>query len=327
MAKYRRRSIKQKSYLRLGAAAAGRLVKAYGNYRKQKSYGGGTSAAPVTSQHEYTTVYKKRRMPARKRKAWKTFVRKTQAVNLKEAPLRTFVYAENNNIYAGNNLCGYFAVNLYGDSGPQRVLGGVAASGRGGMNQMNTLLSNVYGANAGARRIRMESACMELTLKNVNTTAVAIVEMYYFKARKMLESDSVTSMSVESYYEDGFLTSEQGYNLTGIGATTHGTTPFNSPLFTRHFKITKKVRVQLGGGEVASFQIRDPRNHLIQTSDVFRYAANPRRFQGIFLQIYGQPDTAGFLQSNGTTSASVKVMVQQTYCWREIVANRAGISA
>lgn len=313
--------------LRAAYNAANMAAKLYRARKTFKYKSAPRDTAPVTAQHEYTTVYRKKRMPSKRKKAWKRFVRKTQAVNLKEAPLRSFVHAEANNIYAAANQCGFYAVSMYGDAGPARVQGTSTSSGKGSMNQMQTLISNVYSTTATARKIRMESACNEITLKNISGTNAVVVEMYYFKARKHLESDSVIPLAVEDYYADGFNSAEQGFNVGAISAVTHGTTPFQSTLFTRHFKIWKKVRVQLGGGEVASFQIRDPRNHLIQTSDVVRYAANPRRFQGIFFQIYGQPDTTGYLTINGTTSAAVKVMTQQVYNWREIVAQRTGVAA
>lgn len=303
-----------------------KLAKAY-REKKFRYKSAPRDTAPVTAQHEYTTVYRKKRMPGRKRKAWKRFVRKTQAVALKEAPLRSFAHAYANNIYAGPNQCGYSSVSMYGDNGPAAVQGNATTSGKGAMNSMWTLLNNVYGVNGPARKIRMESACNEITLKNISSTNAVIVEMYYFRARKLLEADSVSNMAVEDYYAEGFGSMEQGYNIGSISAVTHGTTPFQSTLFTRNFKIWKKVRVQLGGGEVASFQMRDPRNHLINTSDVYRYAGTPRRFQGIFFQIYGQPDTAGYTSTNGTFAAGVKLMVQQVYNWREIVANRSGVSA
>lgn len=307
------------------AKAAKYAGKMYKSYRKRKYSKNNIVSNPTTSQHEYATVYKKKRMPKGKRKAWKRFVRKTTAVSMKNLPLQTYVYSENNNIYAAANFTGYYYCGLYGLNGSARVLGTATSSGTGAVNQINTLFTQNFVPVTG-KQILCESACMDYTLRNL-TANTAIIEMYYvIPKRDIDDQEFATKFRVEDIYTESFQTAEIGTNIGSITAATLGTTPFNAPYFTRHFTITKKLRVQLGGNEIYSGQIRNPKNYKINYSDVQKYAMKKGMASGIFFQIYGQPQI-GLLAANATDAASVKIEVFQTHNWRPVTPFSTGVSA
>ena len=305
------------------AKYAGKL---YSKYQQRRYTPKNITTNPTTAQHEYSTVYRKKRMPKGKRKAWKKFVRKTTAVSMKNLPLQTYVYSESNNIYAAANTSSYYYAGLYGLNGAARVLGTATSSGTGATNQINTLFAQNFSGGVFGKQILCESACMDFTIRNLTANTV-IIEMYYVRPKRDIDDQEfAVKFRLEDIYTTSFNSNEIGSNIGSVAATTLGTTPFNAPYFCRHFEITRKLRVQLGGSEVYSSQIRNPKNYKINYSDVEKYAMKRGMASGIFFQIYGQPQS-GILAGNGTDVASVKIMLTQTHNWRPVTPYSTGISA
>lgn len=329
MAKFKPNRMRMNQITR-GAKLASGALKLYKNWKQTRSKSNyaprSIASAPTTSQHEYATVYRKKRMPAGKRKAWKRFVRKSNAVIMKNAPLQTYVYSEGNHIYAAANQTGFYYCGLYGLNGPGRVLGTATTSGTGALNQMITLFTNFFATPVG-HSINLESACMDLTLRNL-LASTAIVEMYYIYPKRDIDDAElgVLKQTVEGMYIESFSATETIPGPGGVTALTLGTTPFNAPFFARHFQVYRKLRVQLGANEIFSTQMRNPRNYRLSYSDAQKYGMKKRMAAGIFFQIYGQPQS-GLLTTQVTDEARVKVNINQVYNWRPVNLNRSGTLA
>lgn len=277
---------------------------------------------PVTSEHDFKTRYRKRRMPRRKRKAWKRFSRKVRAVLYSNLGLRVAKVVSPGYIWAAVDTTTFYSANLYPTSGIASTVGTLATTS--GTGNYDDLLKIFARENSSASVIKagdkfmFQSACLDVLLTNLGSTPT-IIECYYWQANDTL-GDLAAEDSLEELYTNGFTSG----HMTGIGggtalsATAPGTTPFNNPAFCHFVKIIKKTQILLSPSATTTLQLRDPKNHRLTGEAITQSAIRRGLTRGIFFQFYGAPTSA-----NSYSSASLKIFTTRIYNYYALEDNTA----
>lgn len=164
---------------------------------------------------------------------------------------------------------------------------------------------------------------MDIYLRNASAGPV-VIEAYHIMARSDVQ-DTINQHYVETLYEVGFSTPNAvnesliGTNRTKIGPTDIGSTPFNNSMFARYFMVKKKIRIELGPGELTALQLRDPRNRKFQKYKIDNQVFIPYVTQGYFFQVIGSPAFAG--GDNFTEATSVAITATRTYNYHIVNSN------
>ncbi len=239
-----------------GAAYLG--SKLWGKFKKKGSSGRG-----VTTQHDVSRIYRKRRMPRRKRKAWGRFSRKVHAVVEKTLGSRTIVYNSQISVTtpAGTTEQATGQVALYP----------VANATHAHLNDLNAIQANFTG-NTGYDRTQsliFQSGVLDMTIQNESIDTAeegAQVEMdiYEISSNDSWQQEGSTNVGLTKVFSEGFTnTSNEGSATNGLSLVTRGVTPFDccEGLSEYKIKIWKKKKYFLGPGQTMTYQIRDPKRH------------------------------------------------------------------
>lgn len=284
------------------AASAVALRNAYqvGKYlgRKVASYAKGSqnktasksviSSGPITTQHDVSLRYRRKSMPRRKRKAWKSFTNKVKHVMLQMNSLTSFT---------SDNLRSNFTTTTN-----QQTVFGVYLGGTGASNN-DELLAAFKAAYSSALssstvddyKLFIKSMCLDVQLSNTGSNGI-ILDVYELIARK---ADNASSETIGNMYS-------RLYNEQTVGALgsllpdSPSSTPFQNALFLQKWKIMKKKEILLGSGQVTTMQMRVPYNRTLQGKTI---ESNPSYIPGVtrayLFQARGVP-----VNSAGTVNAA-----------------------
>lgn len=250
-----------------------------------------TTPRAVTQQHDIQQQYRKRKRPKKQRRRWKKFVKKVQAVNLRDQGLVTVLF---NSSYTSSTASSsqqtFLELHLYGLRS--------SASGVCGVNDLATLVTsdynlssftgplaggiggNVivqgyqpepvggYSKNKPIEKIKFESAIMDATIYNssVNVMEVDIYTIVYSKNLKgSFGSLAETFQAALDNHQiptqinpgDGVINNNEMVSITARGCT-----PFElgAAISIGNIKILKKEKVLLQPGQAFTQQHRDPKN-------------------------------------------------------------------
>nr|QKQ15094.1 Cap [Trichosanthes kirilowii geminiviridae] len=251
---------------------------------------------PITSQYDVRTVYRKKRMPRRRRRRYVRFVRKVQHVAMKATALQTQLIRENKILGQPANLTSYCAQLMYTGAGAGGLQGTTTGTvgPKGKTDDLVDMTTDGTLTNNPTALIHYQSCTMDCTIRNFSPGPV-VVEVYHIVARTDVQ-DNATYHYAENIYELGFAQptpvneGTSGTNRTRISATDIGTTPFNNSLFSRYFMVKKKTKIELGTGELSQIQLRDPRNHRMNTNKIRNQVYIPGVTQGYLFQVMGSPN-------------------------------------
>lgn len=236
----------------------------------------------VTTQHDQRTIYRKKRMPFRRRRKWKLFKRKINAVSEKTLGSRTVVHnqlLQFVNTTSGNQISG--AIYLY------------SQNGAGASSAKDLALIAGY-ENAGdqtaaagetvdlAAKFLFQSAVMDVTFKNnstyndglittTNTVAKLEVDVYEISMKKNSEETGFTATVFESILADNATqTKAIGGAGTEISHDLRGVTPFDLTYVLSRWgvKIWKKTKYVVPNNDTFTYQVRDPRRHVAEKRDL-----------------------------------------------------------
>lgn len=295
----------------------------YYNNKKKSEYKSG-----VTTQHDSKLQYRKKRMPKRKRKQWKNFVRKVQAVNLKDRGLVTAVY----NTSVTNSTASEFgqvvsAIHLYG-------FRSAASASEPGCNDIGFMMSadaQMRGDNVLARpvavdtdvteinkyateKIQLESAILDYTFTNTSNSTIE-VDVYLINYRK-------TNKANFNLLYDVFNTAQSSSfaGLVSGGATTfetvcdidqRGVTPFElgKAISMGNMQIISKRKYVVSAGQAFTGQIRDNKNRWLSVAD-FYASQNNYKYSDWTQSLLFITKPVLFVEGNPTT---VRIGVTRTY--------------
>nr|UOF78224.1 putative capsid protein [Cressdnaviricota sp.]UOF78934.1 putative capsid protein [Cressdnaviricota sp.] len=230
-----------------------------------------TTTGGITNQHDVKRMYSKKRMPRRKRKLWKRFVQKVDA--LEKSKLGSLVKVINERVETGAVLPGtqgIAIVHLYGGAGTNTF----RETGTSDLTDLNTevFAGGVYNVS-NTTKYQFWSACLDVTFSN--QTLENVQEPY----TRSIEVDVYEIVYSNKPCDDvpslfGVFGVGTGDTLPlGTGSipaiTNRGVTPFEMPSAIRlsNMKILKKTKYFLGDGQCATYQIRAPVNWMMTPRD------------------------------------------------------------
>lgn len=246
-------------------------IKTYNQIRKRPNSGGSntntkrrrvTDGIGVTSQFDKTLIYRKKKMPYRKKKSWVNFSRKVRAVLEKEQGTKTVLY---NTSISEQNAVGQQAIltiGMYTSAG----LVDVPAGNYCGLRDLLVMVANDPMDLTG--KVKCKSAVLDVTFtadpQNEVATELDVYELWF--NGKECNYTSVNGIFAQAAANTGTI-SGAGTQLTIVD---RGVTPFELPnaFSIGHFSIAKKMKYFLGSGTSCTYQIRDPRTHIFTKSDI-----------------------------------------------------------
>lgn len=247
-----------------GSKTARRGPGSYTRKRRRSTVGKG-----VTTQKDSANIYRKRRMPRRKRVRWRKFVSKVKAAT-KEQGTISLVYNGNygevrNNSISGVQQQGLICCHLYG-----RNAIGKAGREVGGtdMLQLCTDLRNAtVDPLQGSGKIQFKSAVLDVTVTNPTdgtdyngALEIDVYHIHYPKSKEYVINGLVRAIETGT---------SQTNQLLAVGdkvdISQRGTTPFGigQIISISGMEILDKKKYFLPQGESFTYQIRDPKNRTI----------------------------------------------------------------
>lgn len=233
----------------------------------------------VTQQRDDKVSYRKRRMPKKKRRQWRKFVKKCEAVEIKGRGLQIAKYNQNGvnsipvpalgQVYNACHLYGA-AVTSQGEPGARdlKLLSNdVLTIGEAWIKRIGGDVNQTLGFTKNKTEIRMQSAQLDLYLKNTSSV-VLLFEIYHLWYNRTTNAPSFAEGAFETFNNEQIKQEWDGSNLTNM--TQCNLNSFNATLFDENQLISylgatvRSVRqVYIGAGEIHHMQIRDPKNYNI----------------------------------------------------------------
>jgi len=242
-------------------------VKMYNRYRgrgSQTDTGNKrvTDGVGVSTQYDRKTIYLKKKMPYRKKQAWKKFSQKVNAVLEKNLGTKTFLF---NRFITGSNAAaaqGILTIGLYSNGG----LADAPGQNYCGLKDLFEIANNDPMDETG--KIKFKSAVLDVTFQasgeNTYGTELDVYELWF--NGKDCPFSNVNDIFAQAASDT---TSISGTG-TSISITQRGVTPFDIPqaFSIGHFSVYKKIKYLLPPGGTATYQIRDPRLHIFNKRDI-----------------------------------------------------------
>jgi len=219
----------------------------------------GGAGQGVTSQYDAKWVYRRRRMPRRKRRRWVRAIKRHRAIDMKSLATQTVVRNDANLIGGSNGSQAVGYVELYG-------LNGVPGAGYGAddiVKVLDTWLGS--GGSTPNRKYIFGSAVLDLTFTNQGTSEgeTGTVELDIYRCvyrKKTLEGNPVI------FYQTSAASMGTLPGGSTLGLTSRGWTPFNCPAASEFVKILSKKKYLLSHGQSCTYQIRDPKNRYFSST-------------------------------------------------------------
>jgi len=288
-----------------------------------------TEVGPLTEQRDFRVVYRKRRMPKRKKRRYVRSLKRFRSALMRNEPSRIFQYVFANEEVASTNLSTYFGafMGLCANNNYDNNFGEV-------WNNMTN--SNSADLKAESAKLRVDHMSLRIVLRNTTlpesgVPGVIDVDVYHVVCIKDVPLDlwpagvgiesmhailksrmrQATGMDLE--VDDGGLGIATVQENAGTSSSNQvvGDTLWNAPPFLRYWKIIKQFKIQLPVGNTTEFQIRSSRNKTVQRAECFGTSgvAAKRYFtEGYIFNINGRSylDSAQAVQF-----ATCRVMMEQ----------------
>lgn len=270
-------------------------------------------APGVTNQYDVKTIYRKRRMPRRKRRQWVKAVKKHRAIALKSVGTRTAIkngtiggaFQGDAQYIVSAALYGLYGINDWGVNQGYRdmydILNGDTTGDVDAMNEKCLFTSGV----------------MDLTFNNIGDTKLE-VDIYHIRV-----GDSTVSERLDATYGTALANTDNN-SSTPVTTQTRGWTPFEATVASsRGVRVYKKIKHFVGVGEVFTHQIRDSKNHMMNGSKLWNNSVIDQglynwvgKSQYLFFIVKAVPGTDAEAQSN------FRVGVTRVYKWKVFEDNQ-----
>lgn len=228
-------------------------------------------------------------MPARRRKPWVRFVKRTQAV-LQKAIAPVFqIRLRSGQVSSAANKQGIFS--------PHTILGSYSTDNS--TNDIDYLHDRVSQLAATGEfepdKFMVTGWLAETQIINEGATT-AYIDMYYWRCKHSVPltvgvSTGATATTAASIMEHSLFALHPVNPLGGSGldVTDYGVTPFQGVNFAKMLNIYKKVRVKLAVGGVTQVEQRSGRNYFLDTHFAGNYGMLRGKSEGILMIFYGVP--------------------------------------
>ena len=273
--------------LRDGAVIAARAA---ARYASRSSNRPSTSSAPVTSQYDARTTYRRKKLSRKGRrilKKRKRFSRRVlKGLQIDKAP-QMVLFKDNfqvSSAASGQNIGAGGSITLYSYDGNAV-----------GARDIKRILDASGDTNVSVTKYYFKAAHLDLSIKNIGDNG-CYIELYYWVGRKPFATNNNQGGlgEIDTYtklIDSGFATAPA--NLTGGGTLTkliYGTTPFQNCLVTEYMKIVKKTVIHLGAGQIADVSLSSTKDFVLDGWQTVSGRLFNRRTKGIFIVQYGDPN-------------------------------------
>lgn len=252
----------------------------------------------ITQQHDQATVYRKKTMPRYKKRKWRAFVKKVNAVHEKELGVARYLFndkfditnaaAQGNPGFGTVGLQNIYAAHLYGGTRGNGSITGfntgtsdlleiwakapVSTSYTGAPPPAGEFLNQQPGNTS---KLKFISAILDMTVTADGSNTVPLeIDLYHIAYRKNWNNDLAAGTIGNSTYDEQMDQYVQFGRpmLDSAGAVDpqlrlryRGTTPFemSEALSAMGIKIIKKTKHFTPPGSTFTYQIRDPKSHIM----------------------------------------------------------------
>lgn len=278
----------------------------------------GRSGVGVTTDRDFRNVYRKKWMPKRRKRQWKRFTRKVEAVAEKKRGTFSLVFntvrretvADNFQRMYGISLYGYAGTAVVGPDAYERDMFNIASSLKPGDSAITTEVWN--------RRIHFRSAVLDITFRNVHATAAVELDIYEWICKKDTPFPTLSDMVINGFTDPAASTVAGSNTLTQDDV---GTTPFQCPPALRYLTILKKTKVFIPINGTATYQIRKPANRWWGTSQLDEgtslFFAKRGWTCGLWMVQKGVPGMIAAVPARALSS-DVVMSITRTYCLKTI---------
>lgn len=235
------------------------------------------SGIGVTNQHDSRSVYRRTRQPRRKRRRWRKFTNKVHAVAENELGTRTVLFNKtivSTNTNPTNHGIADYALYSWQSS----------STNLNDLDQMGTYENGSDPtANQGitiskSTKWLFKSGILDITFRNtsyvLNASLVAIpapeakleVDVYDMLSSRYFQMDNTAIQSLVGALQQGALDTPPLNNIgPAISPVQRGSTPWDFPLSISSFrlKILKKTKYFVNNQDCFTYQVRDPKRHVI----------------------------------------------------------------
>lgn len=279
------------------------------------------------------TVYVKRRMPFRKKRNWRRFINKVNAVSEKDLGSRTVLFnsqIEQRVSTTASAQQGAMTLTLYGGKSTSEWNNDLTNIGT--LENASNPTASAGGTVADSTKVIFKSGVLDITFRNASVRVsgtgpvvltedgdieVDIYDVLVFKEASTNAAAYQNFSSLLSAYD----TSEIGGTGTGIGVSDRGATPFEFPVpMGRHaVKILKKTKYFVPSGDTITHQFRDPSRKTIDYGRLGQIDGFVEKgFTRIFYVMYKM--VAGLQQGDaltlGTYDARIQFGVTRKYLYK-----------
>lgn len=248
-----------------------------------------TSGGGITSQYDRKLIYRKKRMPYKKKKAWKKFNRKVLAVNTKELGTSTVVRNDlvqldfnlvpGEDTHQSRNIVALYplkhTVKTYWDD-----LNQIAADTRLAPSSKIIFCSGVLDMTIRVQSILKQSPATG------NPSLSAEIDIYEISMRNAT-GQSGEAADLENAFDLGHTNTA---NIPGLGSglaqNSRGWTPFDctEALSQYRIKVWKKTKYFLSAEQTLTYQVRDPKQHIFTKDQI--PTASAANWPGVTRWIY-----------------------------------------
>lgn len=252
-----------------------RIRKSYRKFSNKRTPGA------VGVQRDVVTQYRYKKMPRYKKKSWKKFSKKVNAVIGKGLGLQTVVFNDKMESVTAANGQQWVTALLYGNNGSEDKLSSV------GNQDLWRIFNNEPGINKNpatnpdtplSGKLHFQSACIDLTIRNMSADNEAEVDVYFgyfLKSQVAYNTDAAKKTLRDDFYD--IQTGTGVVIQTGNSLCTldqRGVTPFEctNALSRTTFHITKKQKMDMQPGKSVFLQHRDSANHILEWSNISQFS-------------------------------------------------------
>ena len=277
-----------------------------------------SSGRGVTTQYDKSRIYRKRRMPRRKRRAWKRFSKKVGHVIDKNLGTRTVVI--------NSQLTEATSAGSSDQLTAQIALYPVRNDTYAHLNDLFDLYTN-YTGNAdfdATNKLIFQSGILDITVQNASVDtndepAGVEVDVYEITSSSSWQEEGSTNVGLTKVIQDGFTsTSNEGSAGTGLALPQRGVSPFDACQALSQFKlkIWKKTKYFLGAGQTFTYQIRDPKRRVIDVQRIGDWDSSNMPGWTRWLLIIAKTTPAVDLTTNG--QVDLRIGCTRKYMYKQL---------
>jgi len=235
----------------------------------------GRSGSGTTTQHDTTRQYRRKSMPRHKRRRWKRFKNKVQAVSEKDLGSRTVVFnTAISNVNSTNLTQSFQHIALYSGMSSTVHLDDIQNISE--YENAGDPTAATGGTVADTTKFIFKSGVLDLTFKNSSTLRTNDADSFSDSAK--MEVDVYEIMSNRAWNDATGIYNTLGdcftkgntmaLRINGTGTNVdmalRGVTPFDLPSALSYFrmKILKKTKYFLANEGTFTYQIRDPKRRV-----------------------------------------------------------------